>query len=232
MRVPVSGLNFRRIMTKKTDFLKYTDLQLQQDNSPYKINTDTIALGLFLDQMIGKSVLDIGCNSGALLLYALNKGATKLYGVDIHEDCLKDAQANLQRYQADFALYNCRVQDLQIAKCDVLICNPPFFEMNNVTPDPYLKQSMFEEALPLRELFACFRKLMKDNGMVYLIYQADRFPELYELCQEYKLKIMKMQFVHDVHSRHALRVLLKLKIGKMSKLKVSAPIMIDKGEFL
>ena len=104
MRVPVSGLNCRRIMTKKTDFLKYTDLKLQQDNSPYKINTDTIALGLFLDQMIGKSVLDIGCNSGALLLYALNKGATKLYGVDIHEDCLKDAGANLQRYQADFTL--------------------------------------------------------------------------------------------------------------------------------
>ena len=219
-------------MKKKTDYLKYIDYEFVQDDCPYKVNTDTVALGMFLDRMKNKSVLDIGCNSGALLLYARHQGAGKLYGVDIHEDALKCAKKNLEKYSDDFELFRCRIQDLELEKVDVIVCNPPFFEMNNVTEDEYLKEAMFESSLSLNELFSALRKFMKANGEAYLIYQADRFPELYDMCREYKLKIMKMAFVHDIHSKHALRVLLKLKIGPMSKLKVYEPVMIDSGVFI
>ncbi len=219
-------------MKKKSDFLKYTDYQFDQGDCSYKVNTDTIALGLFLDPLYNQSVLDIGTNTGALLLYALDKKAKHLHGVDIHQDALKIARKNLKRYADDFHLYHCRIQDLDIDKVDTIICNPPFFEMNHVTDDEYVKEAMFEDSLPPDDLFSCFRRLMKDNGTVYLIYQADRFPSIYGMCLKYRLKIMKMAFVHDVHSRHALRVLLKLKIGRMSKLKIEQPVLIDSGEFI
>ena len=217
---------------KKTDYLRFIDYEFTQDEQLFKSNTDTAVFGMFLDSLKGKTVLDIGTNTGALLLYAYEKGAAFLNGVDIHEDALQIAEENLKKYSDTFELHHSRVQDLNIDPVDVIICNPPFFEMNNVTADLYLKEAMFEENLPLTELFSCFRRLMKENGEVYLIYQADRFPEVYDSCLKYKLKIMKMAFVHDIHARHALRVLLKLKIGKMSKLKVYPPIMIDKGEFI
>ena len=219
-------------MKKKTDYLKYIDYEFIQDDRLYKTNTDTVFLGMFLDQMANKSVLDIGTNTGALLLYAHYHKARYLYGVDIHKDALKIADRNLSRYSNDYKLYHSRVQDLDIEPVDVIICNPPFFEMNNVTDDQYFREAMFEESLPLDDLFRSFRRLMKDNGEVYLIYQADRFPELYDMCKKYKLKIMKMQYVHDIHSKHALRVLLKMKIGPMSKLKILSPILIDKGEYV
>ena len=75
-------------------------------------------------------------------------------------------------------------------------------------------------------------KFMKDNGEAYILYQADRFPEVYETLKKYKLKIMKMQFIHDINSKHALRVLVKLKIGPMSKLKILEPVILDKGEIV
>ncbi len=219
-------------MKKKTDYLKYINYEFDQEGLNYKVNTDTVALGMFLDPMKHKSVLDIGCNSGALLIYAHQKGAGHLCGVDIHEDALKNAEKNLKQYTDDFELFCCPVQELEAGQYDVVVCNPPFFEMNNVTPDEYLKEAMFECSLPLEELFKALRKFMKANGEAYLIYQADRFPELYDMCREYKLKIMKMAFVHDVHSRHALRVLVKLKIGPMSKVKILKPVMIDAGKFV
>ena len=215
--------------TKKTDYLRFIDYEFIQDEQLYKSNTDTAVFGMFLDMMKNKSVLDIGTNTGALLLYAHYHGAKCLYGVDIHEEALKTAEKNLARYTDTYKLYHSKVQDLEIDPVDVIVCNPPFFEMNNVTDDRYLREAMFEESLPLEDLFASFRRLMKDNGEVYLIYQADRFPEVYDMCKKYKLKIMKMQYVHDIHSRHALRIMLKMKIGPMSKLKVYEPIMIDKG---
>ena len=216
----------------KTDSLKYIDYDFIQNEERYKFNTDTVCLGMFLDPLIGKSVLDIGTNTGALLLYAHKKGAKELHGVEIHEDALKLADENLKKYTDQYYLYHQKVQDLEIDPVDAIVCNPPFFEMNNVTEDTYFREAMFEEMLPLEELFRSFRRLLKNNGTVYLIYQADRFPELYEMCKQYHLKIMKMQYVHDIHSRHALRILLKLKIGKMSKLKVYEPVLISRGEYV
>ena len=217
-------------MKKKTDYLKFIDYEFEQDDRFIKANTDTAFLGMFLDQMKNKSVLDIGTNTGALLLYAHYHHAKYLYGVDIHEDALKVADRNLSRYSDTYKLYCSKVQDLDIEPVDVVICNPPFFEMNNVTEDIYFKEAMFEESMPMEDLFIALRKFMKDNGEAYILYQADRFPELFDMCKKYKLKIMKMQFIHDINSKHALRVLMKLKIGPMSKLKVYEPLMIDRGQ--
>ena len=214
---------------KKTDYLRFIDYEFIQDEQLFKSNTDTAVFGMFLDMMKNKSVLDIGTNTGALLLYAHYHGAKYLYGVDIHEEALKIAEENLSKYTDTYKLYHSRVQDLNIEPVDVVICNPPFFEMNNVTDDRYFREAMFEESLPLDDLFVSIRKFMKDNGEAYLIYQADRFPEVYDMCKKYKLKIMKMQYIHDIHSKHALRIMLKMKIGPMSKLKVYEPVMIDKG---
>jgi tRNA1(Val) A37 N6-methylase TrmN6 len=215
---------------KKTDYLRFIDYEFIQDEQLFKSNTDTAVFGMFLDMMKNKSVLDIGTNTGALLLYAHYHGAKYLYGVDIHEEALKIAEENLSKYTDTYKLYHSRVQDLNIEPVDVVICNPPFFEMNNVTDDRYFREAMFEESLPLDDLFVSIRKFMKDNGEAYLIYQADRFPEVYDMCKKYKLKIMKMQYIHDIHSKHALRIMLKMKIGPMSKLKVYEPVMIDKGK--
>ena len=218
-------------MKKKVDYLKFIDYEFVQDDRFIKANTDTAFLGMFLDSMKNKSVLDIGTNTGALLLYAHYHGAKYLYGVDIHKDALKTAEINLKKYSDTYKLYHSEVQKLHIDPVDVVICNPPFFEMNNVTNDVYFKEAMFEESLPLDDLFSSLRRFMKDNGEAYILYQADRFPEVYEMCKKYKLKIMKIQFVHDIHSKHALRIMLKLKIGKMSKLKVYEPLMIDNGKY-
>jgi len=196
-----------------------------------KVNTDTIILGMFFDNLINKTVLDIGTNTGALLLYADYHKANRLIGVDINSESLEYAKRNISKYNKNFKLYNSRVQDLYIEPVDVIVCNPPFFEMNNVTIDEDLKDALFEEALPLDDLFKSYRRLLKDNGEIYMIYPADRFPELYNKCLEYKLKIMKMKFVHDTKKEYALRVLIKLKVGKMTKVRILKPIIVNNGEY-
>ena len=117
---------------KKLDHLKFTDYEFDQNGSHYKVNTDTAFLGMFLDKMVNKSVLDIGTNTGALLLYAKYHGARELNGVDIHEDALIIAKRNLKKYSDEYKLYHTRIQDFEHEPFDVVICNPPFFEMNNV----------------------------------------------------------------------------------------------------
>lgn len=213
------------------DYLKFTDYLIDQDDEYLKVNSDTVILGMSMDSLKNKTLLDIGTNTGALLLYGLKKGASKLIGVDIQEGPLRIAKGNLERYHANFELIRDDIKNIDNIKADVIVCNPPYFEMNNVTPDEKFKTAMFEESLRLDDLFHSYRRLLKDNGEIYMIYPADRYHELYDMCLKYKLKIMKMRFVHDTNKEYALRVVLKMKIGKMTKVRIYRPIMIDKGDF-
>lgn len=218
-------------MNKSKDYLKYINYSFKQKNDIFKINTDTAVLGMFLDDLHGKTVLDIGTGSGALLLYAHYHKAGKLIGIDIQKEALKLAKENISKYSDNYELINTQVQDLKHEPVDVVICNPPFFEVGNMRKSDNWNKAMFEETMSLEDIFIAYRKFMKDNGEAYILYPAERFPELYEMIKKYKMKIMRMQFVHDKKRPYAQRVVLKMKIGKMTKLKVSKPIIVERGNF-
>ena len=213
------------------DYLKYINYDFKQVDDVFRVSTDTAILGMFLDDLHGKTVLDIGTGSGALLLYAHYHNAGKLIGIDIQKKALELARENIANYTDNFELINSRIQDLNIEPVDVVICNPPFFEVGNMRKSDTWNKAMFEETLSLEEIFNAFRKFMKDNGEAYILYPAERFPELYETIVSHKMKIMRMQYVHDTKRPYAQRVVMKLKIGKMTKVKVSKPIIVDKGNF-
>lgn len=214
----------------RKDHLKYREEYLYQDKKFFQYNSDTTSLGESLDPMFNKTVLDIGTNNGALLLYASIKGASQLTGCDIFEEALQVADLNLKQTNKPYKLICSKVQDLNIDPVDVIICNPPYFEANTKREDPYYNAAMFEDSMPLKDLFISFRRLVKDNGCIYTLYPADRFNDIYQMCLKYKLKIMWMRFVHDQRKDYALRVILKLKIGPMTKLQVRKPVLIKENE--
>lgn len=209
------------------DYLKYIDYEFLQDDSFLKVTTDTVCLGMFLDKLTNKTVLDIGTNTGSLLLYAHYHKAKTLIGVDIHKDALKLAEKNLSKYTENFKLYCQKVQKLEINPVDVIICNPPFFETGKEEKkNKYLQEALFDKNLSLEDLFKSFKKLLKLNGEIYLIYKADRFAQVFEKCKEYNFKIMKLQFIYDKNTEFATRCMLKLKVGKGNKFNILKPVIL------
>lgn len=216
---------------KDKDYLKYINFKFSQNDRVFKINTDTTILGMFLDNLKNKTVLDIGTGSGALLLYAHYKNASKLIGIDIQKEALKLAQINISNYSDNYELINTSIQELKIDPVDVIICNPPFFEVGNLRKSDHYNKAMFEETMSLNDMFKGIRRNLKDNGTVYILYPAERFPEFYNACIQNKMKIMQIAFVHDNKRPYASRFVCKLKIGPMTKLKVLKPIIITNGNF-
>lgn len=216
-------------MKTNKDYLKYINYDFEQNGEVFRVSTDTTVLGMFLSPMKNKSVMDIGTGSGALLLYAHYHGANKLTGIDIQDKALELADKNISRYTSNYELIKSNIQELEHEPVDVVICNPPFFEVGDMRESDAWNKAMFEKTMSLDDMFKAFRKFTKDNGEIYTLYPAERFPELYEAIVKYKLKIMRMQFVHDTKRPYAQRVVLKLKIGKMKKVKIEKPIIVSRG---
>ena len=209
-----------------SDYLKYINYDFKQESNIFKVNTDTALLGMFIDDIKNKTVLDIGCGSGALLLYSHYHKASKLIGVDIQKEALKYADINLSKYTDNYVLHNKRIQDYKGDRVDIIVTNPPFFKSDNKRKTKSYKKAMFDDELSIDDLFKAFKKNLKDNGSIYLIYSADRVLELFDKCKEYKYKIMKMQFIYDKNNEFASRVMLKLKQGKMTRVRVLKPIIL------
>ena len=214
-----------------SDYLKYINYKFKQNDEVFHVSTDTTILGMFLDNLYKKSIMDIGTGSGALLLYAHYHNAGHLIGVDIQDKALALAKENLIEYTSDYELIKANINELEHEKVDVVISNPPFFEVGSLRNSDAWNKAMFESELSIEQMFKAFRKFMKENGEVYTLYPAERFPEFYEMCLKYKLKIMRLQFVYDEKRPYAQRFVAKMKKGKMTKLKIEKPIMVNRGEF-
>lgn len=71
----------------------------------------------------GKKVIDIGCGSGILALYAHLRGAKKIYAVDNDPDAISNAQKNVSLNMADAISVACtNLQDIT-GKFDIVLAN-------------------------------------------------------------------------------------------------------------
>lgn len=76
---------------KTYDYLNGTKIYLYQDSSMFRVNTDTTLLGHFYQLNENESILDIGTNNGALLLFKKETNAY-FYAIDILDEAIKLAK--------------------------------------------------------------------------------------------------------------------------------------------
>ena len=209
------------------DYLPNTDIYLYQDKNMFRINSDTRYLGEFLCVNKEDVLLDIGTNNGALLLYANKIGCKKLIGVDINSEaiCLCNDNMELNKI-SNYELYNCKVQDLEIEKVDVIVCNPPYFKNGRINHNKNLANARHEEELTLKELVVNSKRLLKDNGKLMIVYKSCDFISVVKEMDENGFGITRVQFIYDMNKDNSTCVLVEAVRNKKHNTKIIKPIVI------
>ena len=137
----------------------------------FRNNTDTASLGTFLQVKPSESVLDIGTNNGALLLYASQYHPASLCGVELQEEACELATYNLSLYGLNANIIHSNIKEVQDIKADVIISNPPYF----ASPDKRVAETSrniarHEFFLDLETLIACIHRLISENGRCYIVH--------------------------------------------------------------
>ena len=228
-RARPSGSSWNRKMD--FDYLPNTPFMLKQVDGMFHFNTDTILLGEFIEIRRKDSVLDIGTNNGALLLYASLGEPRALCGVEIQEEAVACARANLELNNVEAQIIHGDVREMKGEQYDVIICNPPYFSTDeegyrNLSES--LRIARHEECLSLEELSASINRLMKDNGRAYIVYRASRLFELAKAFNDRKLQIVRMKPVYDENKENAVSVLLEIRRGMNREVKVVKPCVIQR----
>ena len=215
------------------DYLpKHRDITIYQDDEMFRINTDTMVLGEFLDFNKADTVLDMGTNNGALLLYASMHNPKNLIGLEINEKAIELAKKNLDTNN----IFNYRIihDDIVTYKgeeVDVIICNPPYFKTKDemLCDNEYKRLAKHEGALTLETLVASIRRNLKNYGTLYFLFLSSRLQEVMNEFKKNKLRIKKMKFVYDQNKEYSNVVLIKAVKGGSLGMVVEKPIIIDRN---
>ena len=214
------------------DYLpKHKDIVMYQDDTMFRINTDTMVLGEFLDIKKTDTVLDMGTNNGALLIYASMHKPKKIIGLDINEEALILARKNLEINNINnYELINDNITTYSGEEVDVIICNPPYFKTNKemLCENEYKQIAKHEVKLNLESLVLSIRRNLKNYGTLYFLFLSSRLQEVMNEFKKNKLRIKKMQFVYDVNKDYSNVVLIKAVKGGSMGMVVEKPIIIDR----
>ena len=212
---------------KTLDYLPNTDIYLYQDKDMFRINSDTRYLGEFLNVKKEESILDIGTNNGALLLYANKLGCKKLIGVDINGKAIELCKENMELNKIDnYELYNCKVQDLIVDKVDVIVCNPPYFKSGKTKDNIDLARARHTEELSLFELIDNSKRLLKENCRLMIVYKSCDLAEVISLLDLKGFGVVRLKFVFDENKDDSTCFLLEAVKNKRHNVKVNKSIVI------
>ncbi len=184
----------------------HEELKIYQDTDMFLINSDTEALGEFIEVYKNDSVLDMGTNTGALLLYASIFNPKKLTGLDINEKALKLAKQNLDYNNiTNYELICDNIVTFRHEPYDVIICNPPYFETkeDNKAVNEFKNLAKHESILNLKSLVKSIGANLKDNGTLYFLFLTSRLEEVVLELAKNNLTIKEMKFVFDKNKENS-----------------------------
>ncbi len=213
-----------------SDYLNGTPYTVEQDPQMFHFGSDTELLGRFMQIRKKDHVLDIGTNSGALLLYASLGKPQSLTGIDLFPEVIAMAEKNLKANGIEADLYVSRLQDFTVGSYEAIVCNPPFFatkEKHLKNENCYLAAARHEEYLNLSDMFAGVDRLLKDNGRLYMVYRPSRLKELFTEAEKVGLIPVRLRFAYQSENKQAKTVLAEFRYSTNAELTVEAPAFLD-----
>ena len=212
---------------KSLDYLYNTDIKIYQDDIMFKMNSDTRNLGNFLEfKKNDYTILDVGCNNGALLLYAmLKKKAKHYYGVDVNDKSLNLAKENMMINNVEnFSFFSVDFRELKMEQVDYIVSNPPYFDGDHVSENIDKRRARFAEFLPLDDLIKHSKRLLKDRGSLFIVYPSFKLPQVIATLDKYKFGVVRIQFVYDENKNDSMVFLLEARKGMKHYSKIKEPI--------
>ncbi len=150
--------------------------QLQHGNSSQKIGTDALLLGA-LARNSGTQILDVGCGCGIIgCMMAQRFPEATVHLIDSDTLSIAETRQNIRSvpFSGRLRAYTSRFQDfIPVMPIDAVVCNPPYFQNNLLSPDPRKSAARHNVDFNIRELFAKMSEIGSPQLIVNLVIPYD-----------------------------------------------------------
>lgn len=163
------------LQKKRLEFL-FKQFKIIQNDSVFKIGTDSIILGSWVNFEKASNILDVGCGTGLLSLMAAQREIkANVLGIDLQKEATNLSHLNFQNAPFSDRLKVVNEHFIQFSntsnlKFDYIISNPPYFSSGEASKQRNLGIARHNSALPIIEFWNCVNKISSKSTKVGLIY--------------------------------------------------------------
>ncbi len=216
------------------DLVGFKNRKIYQDTNMFSFSLDSVLLANYVKLDKDCKILDIGTGNAPIPLILSTKTNSKITAVEIQKEvfelALKSVKYNLLEKQIEVINGNiCELyKDMSNESYDIITCNPPFFKVTNnvkLSDSSYKQIARHELFLDLEKIGMICKKLLKNNGSLYLVHRPERLSEIIITLKKYGLEIKRIKFVYPKLNEQANIVLLEaVKMGKPG-MKIDYPVV-------
>ncbi|ATG97692.1 tRNA1(Val) (adenine(37)-N6)-methyltransferase [Mesoplasma lactucae] len=206
-------------MKELNNLLGYKDRHIYQDTEMFNFTLDSILLARFVSLNAKKKrIVDFGTNNAVIPLIISKYTNANITGVEIQPKAVELAKENvdLNELQSQIKIVQNDIADFakeNVHQFDVVICNPPFFEVGEKTKTREISQEVVnarhETLINLDGIVKSAGLCLNNGGTFAMVHRAERIGEIIELFNKYKITPKKMQFIYSKPGYDAKTVLIE-----------------------
>lgn len=196
--------NIELLSDEAIDDLQLDNLYLIQKKQGFRFGVDAVLLSNFANVKNKHRVVDLCTGTGIVpfLIYGKYK-PKEVVGIEIQEDMVEMAirSSKYNEIEEIVSFKNADLKDIKylssLGTFDVLTVNPPY-KLNNsgiVNLDDKLAIARHEIMCTLEDVILASRKLLKDNGRMFIVHRPERLIDIFELMRKYKIEPKRVQMV-------------------------------------
>ena len=192
---------------ERIDDLDLKGLKIIQKEKAFRFGIDAVLLSDFANVKSKHRVIDLCTGTGIVpfLLYG-KYNPKEVWGIEIQEEMEEMARRSSKlNGTEDIVKFKCAdLKDKNLVKelgrFDVLTVNPPY-KLNNsgiVNPNDKLAIARHEILCNLEDVIVAARRLLKDNGRMFIVHRPERLADIFSLMRKYNIEPKRVKMVHAV----------------------------------
>ena len=186
------------------DDLQLNGLQLIQKEQGFRFGVDAVLLSHFANVKKKHRVIDLCTGTGivSFLVYGKYK-LQEVIGLEIQDDMVEMANRSSKLNDTSdivkFVQGDLKDKTLldSLGRFDVVTVNPPY-KLNNagiLNPNDKLAIARHEIMCNLEDVIVSARRLLKDNGRMFIVHRPERLADIFGLMRKYKIEPKRVRLV-------------------------------------
>ena len=186
------------------DDLQLNGLQLIQKNEGFRFGVDAVLLSHFANVKKKHRVIDLCTGTGIVSFLMYGKyNPSEVVGFEIQEEMVemanRSAKLNDITDRIKFVKGDLKDKKLldSLGRFDVVTVNPPY-KLNSagiLNPNDKLAIARQEIMCNLEDVIVASRKLLKDNGRIFIVHRPERLADIFGLMRKYKIEPKRVRMV-------------------------------------
>lgn len=160
---------------------RFKQFIVKQENEVFKISTDSVLLGAWVNLQQAKNVLEVGTGTGVISLMLAQRFDVNINAIDIQEKAVALANENFQSSPWKLKICAEKKDFLDLDEkpvYDAIVSNPPYFENSLKSNNSSKMMARHLDFLPLHLMAQKIQKCLSPEGAFFVILPPESFEKL------------------------------------------------------